>query len=398
MTREPESMPATNAIRQTGVPDALPSAVGTARNFERDVVCLLGLPFDVTTMQAAVDQVRRCAFEGRRCFISTPNLNFAVAATKDPSFRDSVLHSDLSLVDGMPLVWIARLLGLPIRERVSGAGLFERIAAHEAPTVSVFFFGGPPGMAERACARLNDTATGARCVGFDSPGFGTLDDMSTEPTIQKINRSEASFVVVALGAQKGQAWIERNRARLNAPLICHLGAVVNFVAGSVERAPTLLQRLGLEWLWRIKEQPDLWRRYWSDGLRLLQWSCTRVLPHVALTRWRSLVNRRGAGTVVSVSHSGQLTTAKLRGDWTHDHLLPLRQVLTEAAMSGRSLCLDLAEVSWIDSAFVGLVLVARGVFTGDREFTLREPTRTVRRIFWFSGAEFLLTRPAPLAS
>jgi anti-anti-sigma regulatory factor len=70
--------------------------------------------------------------------------------------------------------------------------------------------------------------------------------------------------------------------------------------------------------------------------------------------------------------------------------------LTEAAMSGRSLCLDLADVSWVDSAFVGLMLVARGVFTGDREFTLREPTRAIRRIFWFSGAEFLLTPSAPL--
>jgi N-acetylglucosaminyldiphosphoundecaprenol N-acetyl-beta-D-mannosaminyltransferase len=281
---------------------------------------------------------------------------------------------------------------------VSGAGLFERIAEHEAPTVSVFFFGGPPGMAERACKRLNDTATGARCVGFDSPGFGALDDMSAEPTIQKINRSEASFVVVALGAQKGQAWIERNRARLNAPLICHLGAVVNFVAGSVERAPTPIQRVGLEWLWRIKEQPDLWRRYWSDGLRLLVWSSTRVLPHAVLTRWRSLTNRRDADAVVSVSHSAQLTTAKLRGDWTRDRLLPLRQVLTEAAMNDRSLCLDLADVSWVDSAFVGLLLVARGVLTGDRELTLREPTQAVRRIFWFSGAEFLLTRSVPLPS
>jgi anti-anti-sigma regulatory factor len=65
-------------------------------------------------------------------------------------------------------------------------------------------------------------------------------------------------------------------------------------------------------------------------------------------------------------------------------------------MSDRSLCLDLADVSWVDSAFVGLMLVARGVFTGDRDLTLREPTRMVRRIFWFSGAEFLLTPPAPL--
>jgi N-acetylglucosaminyldiphosphoundecaprenol N-acetyl-beta-D-mannosaminyltransferase len=87
-------------------------------DFTRRLVCILGLPFDALDIAQAVQRVRAAAFSGQRCFVSTPNLNFAIAARRDSAFRDSVLHSDLSLVDGMPLVWIARLLGQPLHERV----------------------------------------------------------------------------------------------------------------------------------------------------------------------------------------------------------------------------------------------------------------------------------------
>ena len=93
----------------------------------RDVYCLLGLPFDATNMAGAVQRVRDAVADRARCFISTPNLNWLVNCRKDPQFRDSVLMSDLSVADGMPLIWIAWFLGIPISERVAGAGLFEQL-------------------------------------------------------------------------------------------------------------------------------------------------------------------------------------------------------------------------------------------------------------------------------
>ena len=248
---------------------------------KRNRYWLLGLPFDALTLQEAVREVRTAASRQQRLFISTPNLNFLIASQNDPDFRNSVIHSDLSLADGMPIVWLAKILGLPIRERVAGASLFEALRHQplgdgERP-LSVYFFGGPDGVAEAACDAVNSNSRSMRCVGYCSPGFGDLDHMSSDGIVNAINGCHPDFVVVSLGAKKGQAWIEKNRDRLQAPILCHLGAVVNFCAGRVQRAPAWVQRLGLEWAWRIKEEPSLWRRYLGDGLSLAKILTNEIL-------------------------------------------------------------------------------------------------------------------------
>jgi N-acetylglucosaminyldiphosphoundecaprenol N-acetyl-beta-D-mannosaminyltransferase len=224
----------------------------------RDLHWILGLPFDAVTLQEAVDRVRAAAKNRTPLFISTANLNFLIASQKDEAFRDSVIHSDLSLADGMPIIWMAKLLNLPIHERVAGASLFDALRyqplnAGERP-LRIYFFGGPDGVAQRAHEAINQDSGSMECCGYMSPGFGSIEEMSTLEILHQINATEADFVVVSLGAKKGQAWIERNRTLLNAPVISHLGAVVNFVAGTVQRAPIWVQRIGAEWVWRIKEE------------------------------------------------------------------------------------------------------------------------------------------------
>ena len=248
----------------------------------RNLHWILGLPFDAITMQEAVARVRAAAKNRTPLFISTPNLNFLIASQKDVEFRNSVIHSDLSLADGMPIIWLAKLLKMPIRERVAGSSLFEALryqplTADEEP-LKVYFFGGPDGVAQRACAAINQDSSSMVCCGSMSPGFGSLEDMSTPEILQQINASQPDFVVVSLGAKKGQAWIERNRSQITAPVISHLGAVVNFVAGNVQRAPVWVQRIGMEWAWRIKEEPALWTRYVKDGFDLLRLCVKQVLP------------------------------------------------------------------------------------------------------------------------
>lgn len=257
----------------------------------RNTHWILGLPFDAITLQEAVHKVRNAAANRTPLFISTPNLNFLIASQKDDAFRNSVIHSDLSLADGMPIIWLAKLLKVPIRERVAGSSLFEALRdqpLHPGEQVlRVFFFGGPDGVAQRACHAINRGGNAMVCTGYLSPGFGTLADMSTPAILQQINASQADFVVVSLGAQKGQSWIERNRSQLQAPVISHLGAVVNFVAGNVQRAPTWIQRMGMEWLWRVKEEPNLWKRYSKDGFTLLKLLLTQIAPQIikrSLTR------------------------------------------------------------------------------------------------------------------
>ena len=234
---------------------------------------IAGLPFHVLTRPQAVERICLAIRDQQPLFLSTPNLNFLVAAQSDAAFRESVLCSDLSVADGMPILWLAKRQGTPLPERVAGSDLFEALRRGEGQTIlgrplRVFFFGGPPGVAQRACDVLNaEHAAGGPMLGVGalSPGFGSVEQMSSEDILAAINASSADFLVVALGAKKGQAWIMRNRARLQVPVVSHLGAVVNFVAGTVQRAPVHWQRLGLEWLWRIKEEPALFGRYWRDG-------------------------------------------------------------------------------------------------------------------------------------
>jgi exopolysaccharide biosynthesis WecB/TagA/CpsF family protein len=165
-------------------------------------------------MRSAVEKVRHAAHSKTRCVIATPNLNFVISAQTDAEFRDSVIGSDLCLADGMPLVWMARLLKLPIPERVAGSELFDRLLAHAGPPVTVYFFGGPAGAGKAAAAALERAAGGLRCVGYEEAPFAPVEALSGDDTIERINRSGADFVIVALGARKGQAWIERNRSRL----------------------------------------------------------------------------------------------------------------------------------------------------------------------------------------
>lgn len=324
-------------------------------DFNREVYCLLGLPFDALGLDAAVQQVERAARERRPCFFSTPNLNFVVAAQSDAAFRNSVLHSDLSIVDGMPLVWVARLLGLPLRERVAGASLFERLRLGAGSPIKLFFFGGGEGVARAACERVNAEGGALRCVGFDEPGFGSLQAMSGAERIEAINASAADFLVVALGARKGQAWIKHNRPRLRVPVISHLGAVVNFVAGNVKRAPPWLQRGGLEWAWRIKEEPALWRRYLDDGMAFAALLVRRVLPAVLRSLLRRPSGEQIARASASLECGAQSLVLRLRGAWTAANLGPLRQTFAEAAASAQPLQVELSGVSHLDSAAIGLM-------------------------------------------
>ena len=145
---------------------------GVVPDFGREVHAVLGLPFDAIDLTAACERVRDAVRRRSPCFVSTPNLNFLVACRNDDEFRQSVLESDLSLADGAPIVWMARLLGVPLPERVAGATLFERLADSAPPAVKVYFFGGPPSAAEDACARLKGARSGLEGVGATSPGFG----------------------------------------------------------------------------------------------------------------------------------------------------------------------------------------------------------------------------------
>ena len=136
----------------------------SAHLFDRDVRFILGLPFDVVSLDEAEAKLRASIRNRNRCVLTTPNLDFVVGCLGDAAFRNSVLRCDLSVADGWPIVFVARLLGAPLRERVAGSDLFERLRRGPPESaVSVYFFGGPEGAADAACRALNAEGGGTRC-------------------------------------------------------------------------------------------------------------------------------------------------------------------------------------------------------------------------------------------
>jgi N-acetylglucosaminyldiphosphoundecaprenol N-acetyl-beta-D-mannosaminyltransferase len=359
--------------------------------FSRNVWCLLGLPFDAIDLNQTAVEVLSAANEHKPCFLSTPNLNFLCAAQTDVAFRESVINSDLSIADGFPVVMVAKLLRIPISMRVAGSDLIEHLYRRNTTVpLKVFFFGGEPGVGALASQQINQKPAGLLAVGHYAPGFGSVEEMSSPEIINTINQHEIEFLIVSLGAKKGQAWIENNRHKLNAPVISHLGAVVNFFAGTVKRAPVIVQRLSLEWLWRIYQEPSLWRRYYNDGMSFLGLLVCNVFPYWF---WLKFLQANTPNQTVEINLSKEvgIKHISLTGYCTVLTILPLREAFKKAATEKRDVVLDLKNVKEIDSAFLGLCLVLyKHLAASGHSLKLINPNKIVQRILKWQKVSDLL--------
>lgn len=368
-----------------------PAALGLD-DFDRDVWCVLGLPFDRSDVPAAAEAVANAARTGRRLSFVTPNTNWLVRARKDRAARVQILNADLSLADGAPVAAIAKLLGAPLPGRAAGSDLFEALKARPAIAgrrLRVFFFGGRDGAADAAAEALRAGAFGVEAAGALNPGHGDVEAMSRPEIIREINAARPDFVLVALGAAKGQAWIERNLATLSAPVVAHLGAVVDFTAGTIRRAPKWVARAGLEWAWRIKEERSLWRRYAADGAALAALLAGNVLPQLFLGR-ASLK----APATANVERRGEAVLLRLAGDLTSASLAPVRRAFRAAAAARADVILDLAGVGGCDRAFLGLVLMLeKAALNAGATLSVAGPRARMRRLLALNGMNYAEVAP-----
>jgi N-acetylglucosaminyldiphosphoundecaprenol N-acetyl-beta-D-mannosaminyltransferase len=376
-----------------------PTNAASQSDLTRTVYCILGMPIDAINMTTIVHRVEAAAASRAVFLLSTPNLNFLVNSLSDQEFRESLLDSDLCPPDGTPIVWIAQLLRLPINERAAGSDLLDRLQARGTGTrcLTIFLFGGAKGVAAAAARKLNAVPGGLICVGTMDPGFCEVGEMSQDHIIDTINTSGADFLALSLGAQKGQLWLQRNHNRLTIPIRAHLGAAINFQAGIVRRAPPMLRAWGLEWLWRIKEEHHLWKRYRKDGFVLLRLLSTRVLPLAVITRWHQFRwKHQPQDLLIEKRHDGRSTTFGLCGVASEQHVPKAASCFQEALAGKQNIIIDLSNTRLIDARFFGLLLMLRKelksrgaslIFTG--------VSRAMQRIFRYSELEFLLSpRPA----
>lgn len=361
-------------------------------DFDRDVYCIGGLPFDAISLSKTMSLLRDAKHAKKSCFLTTPNLNFLALSQDDSDFRHSVLHSDIVIADGAPIVWLARLLNIPIRERVAGSTLFEALGKEWRRKLTVYFFGGPTGVAAEASNHINEKSTGLTCVGYHSPGFGSLEEMSESSIIEHINASNADFLVVALGAKKGQAWIVKNLDKIKTPLVSHLGAVINFEARRLKRAPVRLQKIGLEWAWRIKEEPHLWKRYWNDGRFLLKFLFTKVLPHVLWLSFNksSLKDKNGKSEVVLSDEDGCVKLI-FNGCILDPVTQDIRGLFRRSITLQKNLILDFTHADYIGFNLFGLLLLLKKQLDKNGlKMKIVGLNNNMNKVFNWNGASFLV--------
>lgn len=239
---------------------------------------ILQTPVHPVTMRQTVALAQQFMSEMRLHQIATTNPEFVMTAQQDEAFRQVLWGADLCIPDGIGLLYAARWLGRPLPQRVPGSELIYHLAELAAQHGwRLFLLGAAPGVAEAAAVLLQQRYLGLLIAGTYA---GTPDPAENEAIVQRINASQADMLFVAYGAPRQDKWITRNKEALpTVRLAMGVGGSLDFITGRASRAPRWLQKLGLEWFYRLVREPWRWRRMLA-------------LPRFA---WRVLVAGRGVG-------------------------------------------------------------------------------------------------------
>lgn len=204
----------------------------------------------------AIESIIRLVREGRGGTVFTPNVDHIVQAEHDATFREAYSRATLSLVDGTPVLWAARLLGTPLPEKLSGSDLFDPLierAAREG--LRVVLLGGGPGVAEKAARNLRERLPTLQIVDTLAPRLGLTASDEERAAVERLARAKADLIFVCLGAPKQELFSDRNRQVLAPAVLIGFGAAVDFAAGTIPRAPAWMSRAGLEWAFRLGREP-----------------------------------------------------------------------------------------------------------------------------------------------
>jgi exopolysaccharide biosynthesis WecB/TagA/CpsF family protein len=249
------------------------------RRARTPIVELFGFRFDALTQAEAETKVVALAREPGVHLVFTPNVDHVVTAHRRPDFRHAYEAATLQLADGAPVVVTAYLAGRPLPGRATGSDLLPGVCAVAAREgLRVVVCGGTPEVNEKAIGVLR-----ARHPGFDvigtSPPFGfDADETATRELIAWLDGAGADVVFLCVGAPRSELWLAAHRGELPDGAYVAAGAAVDFVAGTKRRAPRLLQRIGMEWLWRLAQEPGrLGRRYLLEDVRFLPLAAREIL-------------------------------------------------------------------------------------------------------------------------
>jgi N-acetylglucosaminyldiphosphoundecaprenol N-acetyl-beta-D-mannosaminyltransferase len=228
------------------------------------------------TIDEVLSAVDRRIESGRPGYVVTPNVDHVCRFQRDPEVRAIYRDAFLVLPDGVPILWASYLCGRPLKRKLSGSDLVYWLSGHAAAKgYRVFLLGAAEGVAEEAAHKLKQLYPKLIIAGVYSPPLGfEKDQQLVWETRERVRAAEADICYVALGFPKQDAWNRVHGAEADVKVSLGIGASLDFVAGRIRRAPVWMQNLGMEWIWRLGQEPRrLWRRYLLEDTRffLLLW-------------------------------------------------------------------------------------------------------------------------------
>jgi exopolysaccharide biosynthesis WecB/TagA/CpsF family protein/anti-anti-sigma factor len=346
-----------------------------------ETIVILGIPIDNLNMDETVERIFKMiddyGTDGRPRQVATVNVDFVVntltwslGRIRHPELIDILRRADLVTADGMPIVWTSRLLGTPLKERVTGADLVPRLAEEAARrNKSIFFLGGRGDIGKRAAEVLKRRYPDLKVAGVESPfvyieGEALADTEEEDKVIvDQINRSGADILLIAFGNPKQEVWFDRNRYRLKVPVSIGIGGTFEFIVGTVSRAPIWMQKTGLEWVYRITQDPGrLWKRYLVGFFKF----GVMIWPAVMYYRYKRFIlglsSRRdtdgaikSTAALTSAERSIKVLALPARLDAASVETIR-RETGDDTALKSSNIVLDFSGVSFIDSSGFGFLI------------------------------------------
>ncbi|MBE9157152.1 WecB/TagA/CpsF family glycosyltransferase [Nodosilinea sp. LEGE 06152] len=228
---------------------------------------ILSIPIDNISVNDFLSQLKQGV-------VFTPNVDHLMKLQKDIDFVKAYSKADYRVCDSQVLMFASKFLGTPLKAKISGSDLFPMFCEHHRhnEAIKIFLMGGAEGIAAQAMERINARIGRQIIVQAHSPSFGfEKDEAECDRILDMIRQSPANVLVVGVGAPKQEKWIAKYRDQLpNIDIFLAVGAAIDFEAGNKPRAPELLSKLGLEWLYRLSTEPGrLWKRYLLDDFPFL---------------------------------------------------------------------------------------------------------------------------------
>lgn len=219
---------------------------------------ILGVAIDDLIEDEVIAQVDALIAAGGPHHLVTVNPEFVMEAQKNPAFRAMLARANLATADGFGLLVAARYVGTPLRGRVTGVDLTQRLAGLcAAKGYRMFLLGAAPGVAAATATILQARNPGLIIAGTES---GSPDPRHEPYLRQRIAAAQPHILLVAYGHPHQDLWIARNQPDLQVPLAMGVGGTFDYLSGRVPRAPAIIRRIGMEWLYRLIRQPQRWRR------------------------------------------------------------------------------------------------------------------------------------------